>query len=163
MGIKTKVKTKSKGKEEVLKKKKKKSKEGGSKGVERTKKGAKKRKTKEVVVLKPIREKLSRSGLVAHLVDETAVDAKDVKKIILALGNAMKASIMRKGVGEFAFDGLFKIKTKLKPKQKGGEKVKNPFKPGTFMITKAKPAMMKVKVLAMKRLKDAAAVPSKDD
>ena len=165
MGIKTSKdkKSKSKGKEEIVKKKKK-SKEGEK--VERSskkKKGEKKaRKVKAVIEVKPIKEKLSRMGLINHLVDETAVEAKSVKKVLAALEATIKGSIMKKGLGEFTFPGLFKVKTKFKPKQKGGEKKQNPFKPGEFIITKPKPASIKVKILAMKKLKDAAALPPKE-
>ena len=162
MGIKTSKdkKSKPKGKEEVLKKKKKKSKEGDK--VQRSKKGEKKSRKAKVIEVKPIKEKLSRMGLINHLVDETAVEAKSVKKILAALEATIKGSVMKKGLGSFVFPGLFKIKTVFKPKKKGGEKVKNPFKPGEYMITKPKPASMTVKILAMKKLKDAAALPPKE-
>lgn len=167
MGIKTSKdkKSKSKDKKDVdLKKKKKKVKD--SERVERSpkkKKGEKKTRRKQEVEVRPIPDKLNRTALLDLLVDETAVDKKSVKKVLQGLEAVIKGSLIyKKGSGEFAFPGLFKIKTKFKPKKKGGEKVKNPFKPGEWMITKPKAASMKVKILPMKKLKDAAAIPSKE-
>jgi hypothetical protein len=49
-----------------------------------------------------------------------------------------------------------KIKTVKKPARKARQNVPNPFRPGEFMDVKAKPATTRVKVLALKKLKDMA-------
>lgn len=165
MGMLHKLKDKKKSKskdEEKLKKKKKKDKDGAQ--VTRKKKGEKKSKSKkEAPETRPIKTKMTRTALIDHLVDETAVDKKSVKKIFFALEEVMKGSLIyKKGLGEFTWPGLFKIATKFKPKQKGGKKMPNRFKPGEFVITKDKPASVRVKIRPMKKLKDAAAYTKGD-
>jgi hypothetical protein len=62
--------------------------------------------------------------------------------------------VHKKGAGNFALPGLFKInavKVPAKPKRKG----KNPFT-GEEQVFAARPATVKVKVCPLKKLKDAA-------
>jgi len=103
---------------------------------------------------KQIKAVLSKSGLVAYLADATAVAAKDVRAVLGALEGAIHSSIGKKGAGMFVLPGLLKIsavKVAAKPKRKGI----NPFT-GQETVFAAKPATVKVKVRAMKKLKDAA-------
>ena len=104
---------------------------------------------------KPIKEALSKSGLVAHIAEATAVAAKDVRAVLASLESAVHASVNKKGAGAFTLPGLLKItvvNVPAKPKRKGI----NPFtkEEQTFA---AKPASVKVKVRPLKKLKDAAA------
>ena len=104
---------------------------------------------------KPIKEALSKSGLVAHIADATGVAAKDVRAVMAALEGAVHGSVSKKGAGSFTLPGLLKItvvNVAAKPKRKGI----NPFtkQEQTFA---AKPASVKVKVRPLKKLKDAAA------
>lgn len=114
-----------------------------------------KRKAKKfpVLSLKPIRTKLSRTDLVARLVEETGVARKDVNNVIAAIGDAMKASIMPKACGEFAIPGVLVVKAKKIPAKKGGQKIVS-F--GVERISKAKPATVKVRVRSLAKLKRAA-------
>ena len=102
-------------------------------------------------VLKPIKEALSKSGLVAHLAEASGVLAKDVRA---ALEGAVAASVNKKGAGSFTLPGLLKISAvnvAAKPKRKGI----NPFTKEEQWFA-AKPATTKVKVRPLKKLKDAA-------
>lgn len=102
---------------------------------------------------KPIKSALNKSALVAHIVDSTGVESKSVKAVIAALEEATLASVSKKGAGEFTLPGLLKIvaqKVPAKPKRFG----KNPFT-GEEQWFAAKPATVKVKVRALKKLKDA--------
>lgn len=104
---------------------------------------------------KPIKEALSKSGLVAHLADTSGVAAKDVRAVMAALENAVAGSVSKKGAGSFTLPGLLKItsvKMPAKPKRKGI----NPFTKEEQWFA-AKPASVKVKVRPLKKLKDAAA------
>ena len=101
-----------------------------------------------------IKSVLTKSALIAHLAVAAKVAAKDVRALLAALEDAIRASIGRKGGGTFMLPGLLKItvtNVAAKPARKGI----NPFtgEPTTF---KAKPATVKVKVRPMKKLKDAA-------
>lgn len=104
---------------------------------------------------KPIKEALSKSGLVAHIADNTGVAPKDVRAVMSALEGAVHGSISKKGAGSFTLPGLLKITSvsvPAKPKRKGI----NPFTKEEQWFA-AKPASVKVKVRPLKKLKDAAA------
>ena len=106
-------------------------------------------------VVKPIKEALSKSGLVAHLSETSGVVAKDVRAVMAALEGAVAASLSKKGAGSFTLPGLLKISAvsvPAKPKRKGV----NPFTKEEQWFA-AKPASTKVKVRPLKKLKDAAA------
>lgn len=129
-----------------------------SKKAEKPAKKAGKKPAKELPTYDPVKEKFKLTGLIEELADRADVDKKDVKRVIEALNEVILGSLVKKGVGEFMMPGLFKIKTVKKPAVKGGKTVKNPFKPGEMMVTKDKPATVKVKINSMKKLKDAALV-----
>ena len=104
--------------------------------------------------IKPIKEALSKSALIAHLAEQASVEAKHVKAVLAALEQTVLGAVHKKGAGNFTLPGLFKInavKVPAKPKRKG----KNPFT-GEEQVFAAKPASVKVKVRPLKKLKDAA-------
>jgi nucleoid DNA-binding protein len=104
---------------------------------------------------KPIKEALSKSGLVAHIAESTDVAAKDVRAVLAALEGAVQASLSKKGAGSFTLPGVAKfsaVNVPAKPKRKGI----NPFTKEEQWFA-AKPASVKVKVRPLKKLKDAAA------
>ena len=110
---------------------------------------------KAAAPVKPIKEVLTKSGLIAHLSAQSGVEAKSVKAVMAALEDAVTASIHKKGAGQFTLPGLLKITAlavAAKPKRKG----KDPFT-GVERVFAAKPASVRVKVRPLKKLKDAAA------
>ena len=99
---------------------------------------------------KPIKAALNKSTLVARISEQSGVESKSVKAV---LEEATLTSVSKKGVGEFTLPGLMKVvaqKVPAKPKRFG----KNPFT-GQDQWFAAKPATVKVKVRALKKLKDA--------
>ena len=119
-----------------------------------TKKAAPKAAAKAPAAPKPIKETLSKSGLVAHLAEATGVVSKDVRAILAALEGAVAGSVHKKGAGSFTLPGLLKISAisvPAKPKRKGI----NPFTKEEQWFA-AKPATVKVKIRPLKKLKDAA-------
>ena len=109
----------------------------------------------KAATMKPIKEALTKSGLVSHIAESTGVAAKDVRAVLASLEGAVHGSISKKGVGSFTLPGLLKItsvKVPAKPKRKGI----NPFTKEEQWFA-AKPASVKVKVRPLKKLKDAAA------
>ncbi len=104
---------------------------------------------------KPIKEALSKSGLVAHLVEASGVAAKDVRAVLGALEGAVAGSVSKKGAGSFTLPGLLKI-TSVSVPAKAKRKGINPFTKEEVWFA-AKPASVKVKVRPLKKLKDAAA------
>jgi nucleoid DNA-binding protein len=101
-----------------------------------------------------IKSVLTKSQLVAHLADAAKVAGKDVRLLLAALEETIRASISRKGPRTFVLPGLLKITAVAVPAKKARKGV-NPFT-GEATVFKAKPATVKVKVRPMKRLKDAA-------
>ena len=105
--------------------------------------------------MKPIKETLNKSGLVSHIAETTGVEPKAVKAVMAALENTMVASIQKKGAGSFMLPGLLKVTAVSVPAKKARKGI-NPFTKEETVF-KAKPASVKLKVRALKKLKDAAA------
>ena len=104
---------------------------------------------------KPIKEALGKSGLVAHISENTGVAPRDVRAVLASLEGAVHGSVSKKGAGSFTLPGLLKINVvnvPAKPRRKGI----NPFTKEEQWFA-AKPATVKVKVRPLKKLKDAAA------
>lgn len=109
---------------------------------------------KSTPAIKPIRDALTKSALIAHLAEHASVEARHVKAVLAALENTVLGAVHKKGAGHFTLPGLFKINAvnvPAKPKRKG----RNPFT-GEEQVFAAKPATVKVKVRPLKKLKDAA-------
>ena len=104
--------------------------------------------------IKPLKDTFTKASLVSHLAEQAAVDAKAVKAVLLHLENTIVASLHKKGAGEFTLPGLFKVTSVKVPatKRRFG---KNPFT-GVDQWFEAKPATVRVKVRALKKVKDAA-------
>ena len=104
--------------------------------------------------MKPIKEALSKSALVAHISEFTNVATKDVRNVLAALESTMHASVSKKGAGSFTMPGLFKI-TAVEVPARPARKGINPFTKEEVTF-KARPKSVKVKVRPLKKLKDAA-------
>lgn len=105
---------------------------------------------------KPIKTVFTKVSLASYLSGQSGVEPKAVKAVIAALESAMVASLSKKGLGSFTLPGLFKIdalKVPAKKKRFG----KDPFT-GEDRWFDPKPATVRVKGRALKKLKDAALV-----
>jgi len=103
---------------------------------------------------KPIKVTLSKSALVTHLAESSGVPANGVRAVLEALDRTVAGSVHKNGAGTFVLPGLLKIaaiKVPAKPKRRGI----NPFTKQEQWFA-AKPATVKLKIRALKRLKDAA-------
>jgi nucleoid DNA-binding protein len=107
---------------------------------------------KEVAAKKP----LTKTELLANIATATEVPKKQVAAILEALAAEIEKSLSSKGAGTIMIPGLVKIEKKKVPARKAEKGVPNPFKPGELMDRPAKPAYNKVKVRALKLLKDMA-------
>jgi nucleoid DNA-binding protein len=105
--------------------------------------------------MKPIKAALNKSSLAAHIAEQSGVEPRSVKAVLAALEATILASVNKKGVGEFTLPGLIKISAQNVPakKKRFG---KDPFT-GEERWFPAKPASVKIKARALKKLKDAAA------
>ncbi|MBS0446887.1 MAG: HU family DNA-binding protein [Proteobacteria bacterium] len=104
--------------------------------------------------LKPIKTAFNKTELISHLAATSAVDPKAVKAVMAALEATIAASVAKKGAGQFTLPGLFKVTSTHVPAKKARTGI-DPFTKQERKFA-AKPATTKVKVRAMKKLKDAA-------
>ncbi len=104
--------------------------------------------------LKPIDAPLGKAALVALIAERTEVTPRDVRAVLAGLEEAAQASLAKKACGQFTIPGLLRVNrvaVPAKPKRKGI----NPFTKEEQWFA-AKPASVKLKARAVKRLKDAA-------
>lgn len=103
--------------------------------------------------IKPIKAAFNKTTLVAHLAEQSGVEPKATKAVLAALEAAILGSVHKKGSGEFTLPGLMKIGLQQVPakKKRFG---KDPFT-GEERWFPAKPASVKIKTRALKKLKDA--------
>ena len=109
---------------------------------------------KAPVAIKPVKEVFTKSALALHLAAQSGVEPKAVKAVMAALETAILGSVHKRGQGEFTLPGLLKIgvqKVEAKKKRFG----KDPFS-GQERWFPAKPASVRIKARALKKLKDAA-------
>lgn len=104
--------------------------------------------------LKPIKTAFNRTSLIAHLAATAAVDVKAVKAVIASLEATMLASVHKKGLGSFTLPGLLKVNVISVPAKKKRTGI-DPFTK-VERVFAAKPASVKIKTRALKKLKDAA-------
>jgi nucleoid DNA-binding protein len=105
--------------------------------------------------LKPVKDTFTKASLVTHVATQAGVEPKQAKAVLAALEDTILGSVNKKGLGEFTLSGLLKInvqKVEAKKRRFG----KDPFT-GQDRWFDAKPASVKLKVRALKKLKDAAA------
>jgi len=105
---------------------------------------------------KSYQDPLTKSQIVNTLAEETNLSRKEVKAVLDSLGDVIQAHIKPRACGIFKLPGMFKIQVVKKPATKARKGVPNPFRPGETMDVAAKPASRRVKVLALKNLKDMA-------
>jgi nucleoid DNA-binding protein len=98
----------------------------------------------------------SKSEVTNNIAESTGLSKKEVGAVFDALASEIKKSLGNKGPGMFAIPGLVKIERKKVPARPAKKGVPNPFKPGELMDVPAKPASTKIKVRALKSLKDMA-------
>ena len=103
----------------------------------------------------PLKDKFTKASLATHIAERAAVEVKAVKAVLVALENVVLGSVHKKGAGEFTLPGLLKITAQVVPakKKRFG---KDQFT-GEERWFPAKPASVRVKARALKKLKDAAA------
>ena len=97
---------------------------------------------------------LTKTELLTNIAAATSLSKKQVAAVLEALAAEIKKSLSNKGAGVVAIPGLVKIEKKRIPARPAQTGVPNPFKPGELMDRPAKPACNKVKVRALKLLKE---------
>ena len=106
--------------------------------------------------VKRLKAAMTKSQIMADISENTGLSKRDVASVFAAMETVIERHIKKGSVGHCTVPGLMKIKTVKKPAQKAKKNVPNPFRPGELMDRKAKPASRRVKILALKKLKDMA-------
>ncbi|HTR07652.1 MAG TPA: HU family DNA-binding protein [Paraburkholderia sp.] len=103
----------------------------------------------------PIKDTFTKASLATHVAERAGVEPKAAKAVLAALEDTILGSVHKKGAGEFTLSGLLKIVVQAVPakKKRFG---KDPFT-GEERWFPAKPATVRIKARALKKLKDAAA------
>ena len=99
---------------------------------------------------------MSKTELLNAVADSTDLTRKQVSEVLDALSAAISRSLGANGPGTFTLPGLVKIEKKRVPARPARTGVPNPFKPGELMDIAAKPETTKIKLRALKNLKDMA-------
>lgn len=129
-----------------------------------TKKAPKKAPAKKVAAKKAaapvkkataLKDKMTKSQIVASLSESTELSKKQVTAVLDELNTLIERSIKKRAVGEFTIPGVMKITTVKKPAKKARKGV-NPFT-GEDTVFAAKPASTAVKIRPLKKLKEYAA------
>lgn len=97
---------------------------------------------------------MTKSELLNAICDNTELNRREVNGVLESLSDQISRSLGRRGAGSFTLPGLVKIEKKKVPARKARKGVPNPFKPGELMDIAARPATTKVKVRALKNLRD---------
>jgi nucleoid DNA-binding protein len=108
------------------------------------------KKSKSLAVQKP----MTKSEILTTIAEHLEFRKTDVAAVLETLSDIIHAHVGKKGPGIFTLPGLFKIEVVKKPAVKARKGV-NPFT-GLEMEFAAKPASRKVKIKALKQLKDTA-------
>ena len=102
--------------------------------------------------VKAIKDKMTKTQIMASIADSTGLTKKQVGDVLAELEILIEGSIKKRGVGEFTLPGLMKITTVKKPAVKARKGI-NPFT-GEETMFKAKPASVAVKVRPLKKMKE---------
>jgi len=95
----------------------------------------------------------TKTQILTSLADATGLTKKDVAAVFDALAGEIKKNLAPRGPGSFTIPGLIKIEKKKVPARPAQKNWRNPFT-GEIQERPAKPATTKVRVRALKTLKD---------
>ena len=102
----------------------------------------------------PVKKAPNKTEIFESIAAATDLTKKQVAAVLDALTAEIKKSLGSDGPGVFAIPGLVKIEKRMTPAKPARNGVPNPFKPGELMDVPEKPATTKVKLRALKTLKD---------
>ena len=115
-------------------------------------KAAKKTASKKAPAVKAISKKLTKTGILNEIADNTDLTRAQVSSVLDELETLIERHIKKRAVGEFTLPGLLKIRAVKRPatKKRMG---RNPAT-GEEIVIGPKPASIRVRVTALKRLKE---------
>lgn len=103
---------------------------------------------------KAVKKPLTKTEIFTNIGEATDLSRKQVAAVFTALAEEVKKSLGTRGAGAITIPGLVKLEKKKIPARPAKKNVPNPFRPGELMDVKAKPASNKIRVRALKNLKD---------
>ena len=95
----------------------------------------------------------TKTEIMNNIADATELSKKEVGAVFEALGGEIRKALGSRGPGAFTIPGLVKIERKKVPARPAEKNWRNPFT-GEIQERPAKPASTKIKVRALKNLKD---------
>ena len=101
-----------------------------------------------------IQKKYTKTEILNEIARNTSVSKKEITAVLDELAVIIERHVKKRAVGEFTLPGLLKIKSVVRPARPARKNVPNPFRPGELMNIPSKPASTRVKVLALKKLKE---------
>ncbi len=116
---------------------------------------APKGKNAKSAAVRPVKDALSKSALVALIAEENGVSRDVAKGVLGTIEGVMLGSVHPRGAGEFTWPGVMKVTLRKVPARKAGTMIRNP-STGEMVPGAAKPASVRVKVRALSKLKGAA-------
>ena len=116
---------------------------------------AKKKTSKADAVIRPVRETLTKSGLIGLIAEQNDIPRKTAAGVLATLEGVMLGSVHPKGIGQFVLPGILKVTLRKVPARKAGTLIRNPAT-GEMMEASAKPASVRVKIRALSKLKGSA-------
>ncbi len=95
----------------------------------------------------------TKTEILQNIASATDLSKKQVAAVFEALTEEIRKNLGARGAGAFALPGLLKIEKKKVPARAAQKNVRNPFT-GELQDRPAKPAFNKVKIRALRGLKD---------
>ncbi len=96
----------------------------------------------------------TKTEILQSIANATDLTKKQVAAVLEALTDEVRKNLSSRGAGVFTLPGLLKIEKKKVPAKPARKNAPDPFHPGQFRDYAAKPAGVKVKVRALRNLKD---------
>ena len=115
-----------------------------------------KKTSKPETSVRAVKETLTKSALINLIAEQNDIPRKTAVGVFNTLESVMLGSVHPRGAGEFTLPGLLKVTLRKVPARKAGTLIRNPAT-GEMMKGAAKPASVRVKIRALKKLKTAAA------
>jgi nucleoid DNA-binding protein len=96
----------------------------------------------------------TKTEILQNIASATDLTKKQVAAVLDAVAEEIRKNLGARGAGVFTLPGLLKIEKKKVPARAAQKGVPNPFKPGELMDRPAKAAYNKVKLRALRNLKE---------
>jgi len=113
------------------------------------------KKAAKSVAISPVKQQLTKSSLVTQLAEQNELTRKQAAGVLASLESIILGSVHPKGAGIFVLPGIAKVTLRKVPARKAGTLIRNPAT-GEMIKAAAKPATVRVKIRALKKLKSVA-------